>query len=204
MKRAGILGVITAGIFFLSCGQPQYTNTDMPPKRIKLIKDFGEDASKMLLKELKKELKTALKTKGSVGAIDVCSKKALEITQEVAEEIGDIEIKRTSFKYRNPKNKPDKYEAEALSFFEKTLRETGKIPPYYIQKINGEYRYYKPLKVQGVCLTCHGDPKNMDPKVVQKLKELYPEDKAIGYKLGDFRGVIRVTIPEDVIKKSCL
>ena len=44
MKRAGIFGVI-AGIVFLGCGQPQYTNTDMSPKRIKLIKDFGEDAS---------------------------------------------------------------------------------------------------------------------------------------------------------------
>ena len=44
----------------------------------------------------------------------------------------------------------------------------------------------------------------MDPKVVEKLRQLYPEDKATGYKLGDFRGVIRVTIPEDVIKKSCL
>ena len=203
MKRAGIFGVI-AGIVFFGCGQPQYTNVEMSPKRIKLIKGFGEDASKMLLKELKKELKKALKTKGPVGAIDVCSKKALEITEEVAEEIGDIKIKRTSFKYRNPKNKPDRYEAEALRFFEKTLKETGKLPPYYIQKVDGEYRYYKPLKIQSVCLTCHGDPKSMDPKVVKKLKELYPNDKAIGYKLGDFRGVIRVSIPEDVIKKSCL
>lgn len=204
MRRAGIIAGVLTGLFFFGCGKSMYTNVDMPPKRVKLIKDFGEDASKMLLKELKKELKTALKTKGPVGAIDVCSKKALQITEEVAEEIGDIEIKRTSFKYRNPRNKPDKYEAEALRFFEKTLKETGKLPPYYIQKVDGEYRYYKPLKIQGVCLTCHGSPQEMDPKVLKKLKELYPQDKATGYKLGDFRGVIRVSIPEDVIKKSCL
>ncbi len=204
MKRAGIVVAILSAGFLFGCGQPQYTNIDMPPKRVKVIKDFGEDASKMLLKELKKELKTALKTKGPVGAVEVCSKKALEITEEVAEEIGDIKIKRTSFKYRNPKNKPDKYEAEALRFFEKTLKETGKLPPYYIQKVDGEYRYYKPLKVQNVCLTCHGDPNHMDEKLLKKLKELYPQDRATGYKLGDFRGVIRVSIPEDVIKKSCL
>ena len=204
MKKAVIAAaVLSAGLLF-SCGQPQYTNVDMSPKKVKVIKDFGEDAAQMLLQNLKAELKKALKTKGAVGAIEVCSKKAMEITQEVAEDFGDIEIKRTTFKYRNPKNKPDQYEAEALKFFEKTYKETGKLPPYYIQKLKGEYRYYKPLKIQGVCLTCHGDPKSMDPKVVKKLKELYPNDKATGYKLGDFRGVIRVSIPEDVIKKSCL
>jgi len=204
MKKAGVALLAVAGVLMFGCGKTQYSNVDMPPKRIKIIKDFGEDASQMLLKELQKELKTALKTKGPVGAIETCSKKALVITQEVAEEIGDIQIKRTSFKYRNPNNKPDEYEAQALKFFEETMKKTGKLPPYYIQKINGEYRYYKPLKVQPVCLTCHGDPKDMDPQVVKKLKELYPEDKALGYKVGDFRGVIRVSIPEDVIKKSCL
>ncbi|NPA16988.1 Tll0287-like domain-containing protein [Persephonella sp.] len=204
MKKAGVALLAVAGVLMFGCGKTQYANVDMPPKRVKVIKDFGEDASKMLLKELKKELKTALKTKGPVGAIEVCSRKAQAITQEVAEEIGDIQIKRTSFKYRNPNNKPDEYEAQALKFFEETLKKTGKLPPYYIQKVDGEYRYYKPLKVQPVCLTCHGDPKHMDPKVVEKLKELYPEDKATGYKVGDFRGVIRVSIPEDVIKKSCL
>ncbi|WP_457640288.1 Tll0287-like domain-containing protein [Persephonella sp.] len=205
MKKAGVIALAVAGTaLFFSCGKSQYTNVDMSPKKIKVIRDFGEDASQMLLSELKSELKKALKTKGPVDAIEVCSKKALTITQEVAEEIGDIQIKRTSFKYRNPNNKPDQYEAQALKFFEETLKKTGKLPPYYIQKVDGEYRYYKPLKIQPVCLTCHGDPKHMDEKVVQKLKELYPQDKATGYKIGDFRGVIRVSIPEEVIKKSCL
>ncbi|NPA13265.1 MAG: DUF3365 domain-containing protein [Aquificae bacterium] len=203
-KKLAVAGVVAVGVALFSCGKSQYANTDLPPKRIKVIKDYGEDAAQMLLSELKKELKNALKTKGPVGAIEVCNKRAMEITREVEEEIGDIKLKRTSFKYRNPLNKPDKYEAEALTFFEKTLKETGKLPPYYIQKLDGEYRYYKPLKVQNVCLTCHGDPKYMDEKVLQKIRELYPNDKAIGYKPGDFRGAIRVSIPEEVIKEACL
>ena len=204
MKRISLAGILVMGVLIVGCGKTQYSNVDLPPKRVKIIKDYGEEASKMLLKRLKKELKLALKTKGPVGAIEVCSKKALNITQEVADEIGDIKIKRTSFKYRNPKNKPDIYEAKALKFFENQIKKTGKLPPYYIQKVNGEYRYYKPLKVQNVCLTCHGDPTHMDPNLLNKLKELYPHDKALGYSVGDFRGVIRVSIPEEVIKKSCL
>jgi len=204
MKRMGVVLLLTTGVVFLSCSQSEYSNVPMSPKKIKVVKEIGEDASKTLLKKLKKELKTAMLTKGPVGAIETCSKKALPITKEVEKEIGDVKIKRTSFKYRNPLNRPDKYEAEALKFFEETLKKTGKLPPYYIQRINGEYRYYKPLKVQPVCLVCHGKPEQMNPEVLKKLKELYPEDKALGYKVGDFRGVIRVSIPEEVVKKSCL
>ena len=41
-----------------------------------------------------------------------------------------------------------------------------------------------------VCLKCHGE--NIDPAVKAKLGELYPNDKATGYKLGDLRGAFTV------------
>ncbi|NPA57937.1 MAG: DUF3365 domain-containing protein [Aquificae bacterium] len=203
MGKAGV-GLLTAvGFLFFSCGLNQSSTTEIPPQKLETVKQIGETASTTLLKRLKKELKTALTSQGPVGAIETCSKKALTITKEVAQEVKGVkEIKRTSFKYRNPLNKPDQYEAEALKFFEESMKKTGKLPPYYVQKVNGEYRYYKPLKVMPVCLICHGDPQKMNPAVVKKLKELYPEDKAVGYKEGDFRGGIRVSIPEEVVEKS--
>ena len=36
----------------------------------------------------------------------------------------------------------------------------------------------------------------MNPQLIKILKKLYPKDKAIGYKAGDFRGAIKVIIPE--------
>ena len=72
------------------------------------------------------------------------------------------------------------------------------MPPYYVQKFKNQgqpvYRYYKPLKVAQVCLNCHGDAKTISPAVQKKLQALYPEDRATGYKEGDFRGVIRIEI----------
>ncbi len=56
------------------------------------------------------------------------------------------------------------------------------------------YRYYRPLKVGKVCLTCHGPVETLDPELRKTLKELYPEDRATGYRAGDLRGVVSVTL----------
>ena len=167
------------------------------------IVEIGEKASIKLLKTLKGELIKAI-SKSPYEAINICRQKAINLTKKVEEEIDHgIKIKRTSFKYRNPQNAPDKYEEKALKFFEKAFK-NGKHPKFYIQKLeeNGKeyYRYYKPLKVGKVCLTCHGNPEHMDKKLYEKIKNYYPNDMAIGYKEGDFRGVIRVSIPRELVK----
>ncbi len=163
--------------------------------------EIGQQASKKLLKTLVSELKKAMKEGGPYKAIDVCSQKALKLTEKVSEEEG-VQIKRTTFKYRNPKNAPDKYEKEALEYFEKALKEKGKLPEYYLQKVEGGYRYYMPLKVKHICLTCHGDPQKMDKKLLEKIRSIYRDDKATGYREGDFRGVIRVFIPEKKLSEK--
>ena len=33
-----------------------------------------------------------------------------------------------------------------------------------------------------LCLNCHGSPEQLTPAVKEKLKALYPDDKAIGYR----------------------
>ena len=48
------------------------------------------------------------------------------------------------------------------------------------------------MKTEVLCLLCHGTQDAISPEVKLKLKELYPKDRAVGYKEGDFRGLIRV------------
>lgn len=164
----------------------------------KIVK-IGQETSLKLMKALKFHLIKAM-SESPYEAIDVCHKKALKITKQIEKEINHgIKIKRTSIKYRNPLNKPNKEELEALEYFEKSFKE-GKNPKYYIQKVKDGYNFYKPLKIKAICLTCHGNPKNMDKKLYEKIKKYYPEDKAINYKLGDFRGVIKVYIPQELVK----
>lgn len=50
------------------------------------------------------------------------------------------------------------------------------------------------MKIAPLCLNCHGDKNMLSEEVSAQLANLYPEDKATGYREGDFRGVIRVSV----------
>jgi len=99
------------------------------------------------------------------------------VTKELsryAKEEGLYWFNITSLKLVNPENAPDSFEAEALKKFE-----AGKATEYYrTEKIEGSYyyRYTAPLYIEESCLKCHSSQ---------------------GYKTGDVRGAISVTVPMD-------
>jgi len=52
-------------------------------------------------------------------------------------------------------------------------------------------------------LNCHGEPgKEISEETLQKLNELYPEDKAIGHQIGDLRGMWSIKIPKKEVVKE--
>jgi hypothetical protein len=57
----------------------------------------------------------------------------------------------------------------------------------------GRVGYAEPIRVQALCLTCHGGaiPESMSAR----LDDLYPEDRATGYEVGDFRGLFWAEFP---------
>lgn len=80
----------------------------------------------------------------------------------------------TSLKLTNPENAPDEFEKRALMHFENSgLKELSTIQTIE----NSKYlRYISPLYIEKACLTCHEHQ---------------------GYKIGDIRGAISITIPMD-------
>jgi hypothetical protein len=101
-------------------------------------------------------------------------------------------LRQVSSKYRNPKNKPDKFEENALAEFEKNEN----LSEYKgIDKISGQkvLRYLIPLYIEEACLKCHS-AKETIPEIIQ---EDYPEDRATDYVFGDLRGAISVAVPID-------
>lgn len=174
-----------------------------------LLKNFSyandllvyEEKSKTVIKELafslKKSLKSVLKESGPIAAIEYCNIAALEITSDISN-LNEISIKRTSLKLRNKSNMPDKWEIDVLNSFEQRKQNGEKIATLYYQDIYAEknkifYRYIKAIPTIKACLTCHGS--NRDPKVVSKIIELYPDDRAYNYAIGDIRGAFSVKIP---------
>ena len=55
------------------------------------------------------------------------------------------------------------------------------------------FRYMKAIPTGEVCLACHGE--RLNPELGQRLDELYPQDKARGFKEGDIRGAFTVSQP---------
>jgi hypothetical protein len=53
--------------------------------------------------------------------------------------------------------------------------------------------YVEPIFLQPVCLTCHGE--TLAPDVASRIEELYPDDQATGFAVGDFRGLFWVEYP---------
>jgi Protein of unknown function (DUF3365). len=163
------------------------------------VKTKGEEISSELIKTLLGELQASISREGLKNSISYCSERAIPLTDSLSNSYG-VKIKRTSFKFRNPKNKPDKMEEGALKFFESAVKR-GKKVDYILQTFKRGnkkvYRYYKPIFVAPLCLNCHGkENKNIPDEVLQEILRRYPKDKARGYSEGDFRGVIRVEFEE--------
>jgi hypothetical protein len=52
-----------------------------------------------------------------------------------------------------------------------------------------------PIHLKEQCVTCHGPAESIADDVREKLLELYPHDRAVGFKEGDLRGWFWVEVP---------
>ncbi len=141
-------------------------------------------------------LVTEIDKGGPESAIGVCRDKAPEMARNASEQTGWT-IRRVSLRNRNPKAVPDAWERAALDDFDRRAAagespatlEKGEIVGQGAQK---EYRYMKALPTQQICLACHGPADSLSPAVKAQLKQSYPDDKAIGYSLGQIRGAMTI------------
>lgn len=150
-----------------------------------------------LFQKIRRTLLEISETGDFAKAAEVCSEIAQKLTKEYAEE-KKVEIRRVTLKTRNPLNKPDEFEETHLRFFEEraSMKEEN-IEHYEITEEKGRkfLRYMKPVFIQEMCLKCHGNQSNIPSEVKKILSKRYPQDKAIGYKVGDIRGAITLKIP---------
>lgn len=153
------------------------------------------------MSELAPRLQAHVAEEGPAGAMAYCAAEAQNLTRQARDQLGPgIGIKRTSFRYRNPANAPDSLEAAALERFRAAVERGDSLPDHLVQPAGEDaYRYYRPLVVGPLCVQCHGPRESLDPEVRALLRERYPDDRATGYRVGDFRGVIRVTIPASMV-----
>lgn len=90
---------------------------------------------------------------------------------EISNKQGSYHFKITSLKPINPSNRADKFETEALQYFEKNPKEKFF---YIFNKEEKSFNFMGALVTEKSCMKCHAFQ---------------------GYKVGDIRGGIRVSVP---------
>ncbi|MHB1045809.1 MAG: Tll0287-like domain-containing protein [Thermoanaerobaculia bacterium] len=150
-----------------------------------------------LMLSLQGELFAAIKSGGPVKALEVCRSRAPEIATATA--MGTPwRIARTSSRVRNGANAPDEWEARKLEEFATRLsagEELGALEAWEVVEVAGRpaFRYMKAIGTASPCLTCHGSA--LKPEIASKVRELYPDDRAVGFAAGDLRGAFTLSRP---------
>lgn len=149
----------------------------------------GKEITQATFNELSTNLMAQMKLGGPMQAIPFCNSEAMPITKKMEDKF-NVSIKRASDKLRNSENKTTERELQIMSDYKSALKNNTELIP--IVEIN-EYQniqFYAPIIIDSKCLACHGLlGEELNIKTDSLIKALYPEDIAIGYKVGDLRGI---------------
>lgn len=145
-------------------------------------------------------LSQAISEGGFINAIDYCQINANSLTKEYWQD--NIKITRKALKYRNPKNKSnDAVIKNVMKVYHQATKQGKEIKPVLDFREDSVY-YYSPIKTVEFCSNCHGQPaKDINEDVYMKIFNQYPQDKAVDFKTGDFRGMWLVTMPRNLVQK---
>ena len=182
MKSSQIFIVLFLLITNISNSESSETNKSVILKEAKnLLKETA--------KQYKNTLVQGLQHNNLINALKYCNKEVEQLVSKDNEK--GFAIKRVSLRARNKNNYPNLYEKEILEKFNKLSFTDNKDLALEHSDIikdenNNKFVYIKAIRIKEVCLNCHGSNINDDLK--KEIQKLYPEDKAINYKLNDIRG----------------
>lgn len=140
---------------------------------------------------LMKNLSEKIAKDGPVEAVPFCHANVKPIAKGAAKDrVSKFEFGRTSHKVRSGENRPQTWAVQYLKEFEGKKKGEIKRSSILHTLPDGKRVYMEPLYVEAKCLLCHGD--NVSKNINDKIQGLYPEDKATGFKLNEFRGFVWV------------
>lgn len=181
-----------------ACQPDNSSSTGIQNNNHKNYYELGDDITNKSQAELMNNVQNAMKNGGPVNAISFCNIHASKITDSLSKAFG-CEITRLSLKNRSPLNAPKGNEEVLLlnKMLEVSLE--GSVIRDTIVAHEGKLLYYKPIFIgMETCLKCHGRPgAEINTETMKVIGELYPSDKATNYRMGDFRGVWKVSFSLD-------
>lgn len=133
-------------------------------------------------------LRRAMSEGGPAAAITVCREDAPEITASLRSD--RVEVGRTSHRLRNPANAPRVWMKPLLDDYLASPPEPGSHRVVALD--DGAIGYVEPIYLKPLCATCHGE--SIAPDLREKIRALYPEDRATGFSPGELRGLFWATV----------
>lgn len=150
---------------------------------------------------LKSTLLSKINAVGFEGAVEFCHVAARPLTDSIST-ANDAIVRRTSFRYRNVENAPDSTDRVVLKSYEEASEMGNEIGPV-VTRVEGGVRFYRPIRVAPLCTNCHGMPgENLTADLHALILDEYPEDRAVGYEEGDFRGAWVVEFAESAFENE--
>ena len=165
------------------------SNSESSETNKSVILKEAKDLLKETAKQYKNTLIQGLQHNNLIKALKYCNKEVEQLVSKDNEK--GFTIKRVSLRPRNNNNYPNIYEKEILEKFNKLSLEDNKDLVLEHSEIikdenNNKFIYVKAIRIKEVCLNCHGS--NISSDLKKEIQKLYPDDKAINYKLNDIRG----------------
>jgi Protein of unknown function (DUF3365) len=138
------------------------------------------------------ELRQKLNRDGPIVLMKSCHLWSVATAYRLERDEGVI-AGRTSDRLRNPKNAPRAWAAPIVGRYGDRR---GPDVDGFVVDLGDHVGVMRPIFEQTSCGACHGPLKTLDRRVRAELDELYPGDRAVGYRNGDLRGWFWVEVPK--------
>ncbi|GAB4395809.1 MAG: hypothetical protein OHK0053_06700 [Microscillaceae bacterium] len=186
----GLWGVVV----LFQCQAP--SRERFSPEEEKTYLSRGKQIAEASFAVLSGALTGAIAQKGVPGAVEYCHLKALPLMDSLAEAHRVI-LKRVSQKARNMVDAPDSLENVLLEAYAAQKARGDSLRPQLTRLPAGKVLFTAPILLKPLCLNCHGLPqKDIAPATLAQIQQKYPQDQAIGYRVGDLRGMWAITFFE--------
>lgn len=156
----------------------------------------GQQLAGETQKVLGSNLMKAINEGGSINALEFCNIQAYPLTDSMATAL-KAHIIRVTDQPRNHDNTANKEQLSYINSAKKKLAMGEQLKPE-VSVLNGKITGYYPIITNQMCMQCHGSENDqIAQETLAKINELYPNDQATGYGVGELRGIWVIEMDRD-------
>ncbi len=187
MKKILVVSLFLTSVIF----------TNAEELTLEKVKEIAFKVTSEFNSKLKKELKKVKRVDGIKGMTYFCINDSMRIVERLNDKYGTkVSIKRVSLNNRNEKAKVLEDEKKILEAFDLIQKADAYQPEQLVQIVDDNiYKVYFPVEMKSRdCKKCHGLEKKVDKESKKRFLEVYKNSNGYGYKSGDIRGAVVITI----------